>query len=406
MSLLNLYSQLKTFLFAKGSPLPVCLFRIFYGLALLEYCLLMAPELLTCMSDTNGILRIQTLKHIFGIPVINLLTALPPGDNWIIAFFSIFVIACICLTLGLFSRVSIFLVYLGLVSLQHRNIYVHHSGDHLFLLAAFYLLFAPIDATLSLDRIRRIWFPKKTDLPKLIPDAAEPRSLWAVKAYKVQFALIYWQTSWAKIAALTWWDGTAMYYVFRHAEFARFFVPIVPENMFLMKVFTWSAMLIEFCAWIFIWFKETRYYVLLSLIALHLGIDYAMNIPLFEQIMLVSLINFIPAEDLSKFMEQVRSAAAPYLGAPVTIAYNGSLTKHIKIASTIKSLDILRRIELIDIHAPANDRSLPDNIRQEAQTKITAQWKDSSLQGVSALKMISRKLPFCWPFYPVLALLR
>jgi hypothetical protein len=357
------------------------------------------------MSDINGILRIDTLKNIFGIPVINLITLLPPGDGWIIAFFGVLVLSVICLTLGLFSRLSIILVYLGLVSLQHRNIYVHHSGDHLFLLAAFYLLFAPIDATLSLDRIRKIWFPGKGST-KLIPDTPEPRSLWAVKAYKLQFALIYWQTSWAKIAAPTWWDGTALYYVFRHAEFARFFVPIVPENMFLMKLFTWSAMLIEFCAWIFIWFKETRYYVLLSLILLHLGIDYAMNIPLFEHIMIVSLVLFIPSEDLAKFMQKIRSFTSPHLGAPATIAYNGGITQHRKIASTLKSLDILHRIKLIDIQNLPDNHSLPNNFLQEAQSKVAVLADETPLHGIPALKKLSQNLPFCWPIYPVLSLLR
>lgn len=405
MSLLTLYSKFKEFLFRPGSPLPVCLFRIFYGLALLEYCVLMAPELITCMSDTNGILRIQTLKYIFGIPVINLITLLPPGDAWIIAFFATFVVACVCLTLGLFTRASIILVYLGLVSLQHRNIYVHHSGDHLFLLAAFYMLFAPIDANLSLDRIRRIW-SKKDSSPELISDTPETRSLWAVKAYQLQFALIYWQTAWAKIAAPTWWDGTAMYYVFRHAEFARFFVPIVPENMFLMKVFTWAAMLIEFCAWIFIWFKETRYFVLLSLIALHLGIDYAMNIPLFEHIMIVSLIVFIPAEDLAKFMNQIRSAVAPYCGPPIKIVFNSALPQHIKIANTVRSLDILRRTQLLDLQNLPDDISIPAHVAEKAQKSVSVLTNDSSVDGLPALRTVSSRLPFFWPLYPVLSLLR
>lgn len=405
MSLWKIYSQLKSILFEPDSPIPVCLFRIIFGLTLLEYCILMAPELITSMSDTNGILRIGTLKNIFGIPVINLIAALPPGDNWLIAFFIVFVIACVFLTLGLFTRFSIILVYLGLVSLQHRNIYVHHSGDHLLLIAAFYMLFAPIGAALSLDRIRKIWSRPDSQSTSVISDRAEPKSLWAVKAFKFQFALIYWQTSWAKIAAPTWWDGTALYYVFRHAEFGRFFVPIVPENMFLMKLFTWSAMLIEFCAWIFIWFKETRYYVLLSLLALHLGIDYAMNIPIFEHIMIVSLVLFIPAEDLATFMEKIRAALAPHLAAPVSIAFNGALAKHVKIASTIKSLDILRRINLIDIQNPG-EITLANNVLNEAQTKVTVLSSDSCLHGAPALKVISRNLPFCWPFYPVLALLR
>lgn len=166
------------------------------------------------------------------------------------------------------------------------------------------MMFAPAGACLSLDRLRRIAAGKEA------PGPPQLQELWAVKAYQLQFALIYWQTSWAKLAAPTWWDGTALYYVFRHQEFARLPVPFVPDNLLLMKLLTWSAMLIEFCAWIFVWFKETRYLVLAALVALHTGIEYAMNIPIFEHIMLASLVVFVPAADLQRFLYWVKCRLA------------------------------------------------------------------------------------------------
>ncbi len=293
MSIIELISKIKQFWLEPQSPLPLCLFRICFGFVLLEYCFLMAPELVTCFSDSNGILRVATLKNIFAVPVINLLATLPPGDGWLIAFFLVFILSCVCFTIGFCSRTASILVYLGLISFLHRNIYVHHSGDHLMVLAAFYMMFAPLGAALSVDRYLKVhvW--------KTLPDGPpEPVSLWAMQAYQLQFALIYWQTSWAKLAGSTWWDGTALYYVFRHTEFSRFTVPVVPQNLFLMKLFTWSALFIEFAGWTLIWFNETRYFVLLALLALHLGIDYAMNIPIFEHIMIASLVIFIPARDI------------------------------------------------------------------------------------------------------------
>jgi Vitamin K-dependent gamma-carboxylase len=299
MKLSTLYENISRNLFSTGSPLPLCFFRIAFGIVLLEYCVLLAPELVTFFSDTNGILRLETLKSIFGIPVINLIALLPSGDFWLGAFFAVFVFACLCMTLGLFSRVSSIFVYFGLVSFLHRNIYVHHGGDHLLGIAAFWMMFAPIDAALSLDRL---WFKKgpDSDIPKHV-------SLWAVRAYQFQFALIYWQCSLSKLASPSWEDGTAMYYVFRHLEFARFPVPFVPQNMFLLKLFSWGAIACEFLGWTLIWFKETRYLALFAMLALHLGIDYAMNIPIFEHIMIVSLIIFIPGEDAEKFYARLKS---------------------------------------------------------------------------------------------------
>jgi hypothetical protein len=292
MRLADLYRAATHSLFKPESPMSLCLFRIAFGLVLLEYCALTAPELVTYFSNTNGILRPETLNSIFGIPVINLLVLLPQGDGWLIAFFGLFTLACLCVTLGLFSRVSMVIVYLGLLSFLHRNIYVHHGGIHLMCIAAFWMMFAPIGAALSLDRL---WFKSKSSYEHNC-------SLWALKAYQFQFALVYWQSSMAKLAAPSWWDGTAMYYVFRHSEFARFTVPFVPQNIFFLKLCTWGAVLIEFLGWTLIWFKETRYAVLFALLALHLGIEYAMNIPMFEHIMIASLLIFVPAEDAEKFV--------------------------------------------------------------------------------------------------------
>jgi len=311
MKLSSLWQSASRNLFAPGSPMPLCLFRIAFGIVLLEYCLLLAPELVTYFSDTNGILQLKTLDHVFGIPVINLIALLPAGDSWLVAFFAVFVLACLCVTVGLFSRFSIVLVYLGLLSFLHRNIFVHHGGEHLMCIAAFWMMFAPIDAALSFDRLRA---PKefRSDDPQTV-------GLWALKAYQFQFVLIYWQASLSKLASPSWWDGTAMYYVFRHTEFARFPVPFVPQNLSFLKSCTWSSILAESLGWTLIWFKETRYAVLLVLLAFHLGIDYAMNIPIFEHIMIASLLTFIPGEDAEKFVAWLKARLRKYNKAAILV---------------------------------------------------------------------------------------
>jgi hypothetical protein len=301
MTLYNLCKKFITFLLEPGSALPLAIFRIIFGLVTLEYCVLVAPELITCFSDTNGILRLSTLPNIFAIPVLDVVAALPAGDGWLIAFFSVFALACLCMTVGLFSRVSSIIVYVGLVSFLHRNIYVHHGGDHLMSLAAFWMMFAPIGAALSVDR----YLQQKRNPSAVLPTQV---SLWAVKAFQLQFVLIYWQASLSKIASPSWWDGTAMYYVFRYLEFARFPVPsFMMNDLHFMQFLTWSTIAIEILGWTLIWFKETRYPVLLLLLVMHLGIEYAMNIPIFEHIMMASLFIFIRGEDAEAWFAKAKA---------------------------------------------------------------------------------------------------
>ena len=55
-----------------------------------------------------------------------------------------------------------------------------------------------------------------------------------------------------------------------------------------------------------VWFRELRYPVLLAGLCLHLGIEYAMNIPLFEWISIATYAVFIYPEDLSRAGEWIR----------------------------------------------------------------------------------------------------
>jgi hypothetical protein len=343
MRLYSLCNKFIAFVLEPGSALPLAIFRILFGLVALEYCVLVAPELLTCFSDTNGILRLSTLKDIFAIPVIDLIATLPAGDGWLIAFFALFSLACVGLTIGFFSRTSSIIVYLGLVSFLHRNIYVHHGGDHLMSLAAFWMMFAPIGAALSVDR----YLLQKRNPHAILPTQV---SLWAVKAYQLQFVLIYWQASLSKIASPSWWDGTAMYYVFRYLEFARFPVPsFMMNDLHFMQFLTWSTIAIEVLGWTLIWFKETRYPVLLLLLAMHLGIEYAMNIPIFEHIMMASLFIFIRGEDAEALLARAKTwlngfrpqSALSYARIP-NMQLLEEQSEGVLVAATIKTREVAR----------------------------------------------------------------
>jgi hypothetical protein len=65
--------------------------------------------------------------------------------------------------------------------------------------------------------------------------------------------------------------------------------------------------------------------VLLVLLGLHIGIEYAMNIPIFEHIMIISLIVFIPGEDAEKFVAWVKSSLLKNDKSPKTLERKASV---------------------------------------------------------------------------------
>ena len=65
-------------------------------------------------------------------------------------------------------------------------------------------------------------------------------------------------------------------------------------------------MAIEFALGVFVWFKELRYPVLLLGLLLHLGIEYSMNVPLFEWALLSAYVLFVDPADLQRAIQWVR----------------------------------------------------------------------------------------------------
>lgn len=398
VSLRSLWGLWKKFWFEPQSPVPLCLFRIIFGLLVLEWCWLAAPNLLACYGN-KGVLLPETAARIAPAPMLNLIAFFHADDSLVVAMFVVLVIASLCLTLGLFSRVSSILVYLLLVSFDHRNIYVNHSGVKLMCLASFYLMFAPTGAALSLDKLSRIW------LSNILPAReAQPCVLWALRAYQLQWVLLYCQTFWTKFMSPSWGDGTNMYYVLRDREFWRFPVPLIADNLELCKLAGWFTMLAEFMAWTLIYFRETRYIVLSLLLLLHVGIEYSMNIPMFEHMMIASLIVFVYPEDLSKLKNRVSQWAAKIFGPPVVLTFNGSLTNHARLARTVECLDILGRVKTIDISSQDVRESLPQAMPEECNRRVLLFCGEQWLSSFDRFRPLFARLPLCWPLYPLMAL--
>ena len=63
---------------------------------------------------------------------------------------------------------------------------------------------------------------------------------------------------------------------------------------------TWYGLGIEFALGLFLWVKELRYWLLLGGVLLHVMLEYAMNVPLFQFILLSSYVLFIDPDDFMR----------------------------------------------------------------------------------------------------------
>jgi hypothetical protein len=130
--------------------------------------------------------------------------------------------------------------------------------------------------------------------------AIQPRSPWAQRMIQFELAVVYLTGFGWKSVGADWVDGTALYYVFHVDQLKRFPIPSWFYNLAVLKAGAWFTLAFEFAFGILVWFKETRYAILVLGALFHLSIEYMLNIQLFEWMVLATYVTFIDPGDLDR----------------------------------------------------------------------------------------------------------
>ncbi len=221
-----------------------------------------------------------------------------PSSPWLVrGFLVLLLLQCWLLLLGCWSRVQMACIFVWLVCFQHRNLLICDGEDTVFRLFSFMMIWMPLDHRWSLLRWRFGW----------------PRSLagcehaWALRLIQFEVTAIYASNAWSKFQGDLWRDGTALYYVSKMQDmFGRGWLPGgLFEVEWFVRLATWSVLVCEMVLPVALWIGPTRRWAISLGVALHLAIEYSMNLFLFEWIMLVGLMAFVSPADLrwlSKFL--------------------------------------------------------------------------------------------------------
>jgi hypothetical protein len=291
MTLKSLTGAWNAFFFEPESTVPIGLFRIVYGALVVATLLLLRPDWLAWFGP-HAWVSLAVMQQIEPWRRINLFTLIPDSDAWIDGLFWVFLASALMLTAGFLTRVNSVIVFVCLASIHQRNLFITHGGDTFLRVAGFFLMFAPAGAALSVDRMWR--------------RGKERQSPWAQRMIQFELALMYFAGFWWKAQGVPWIGGTALYYVYHLDELRRFPMPSWFFNPVILKLGTWSALLLEFSLGVLIWVRKLRYYLLACGLLFHLTIEYSLNIPLFEWDVLAGYILFIDGADLVRVGQWVR----------------------------------------------------------------------------------------------------
>lgn len=288
--MLQLSQAWNRFFFTPQRPTVLALYRMAFAALVLLDLFLFYPDWLTWLGD-DGLLSMNAVPGAGRFTHLSIFDIWPPGDAATLALFWIFVIFAFFLSIGFLSRFSSVIVFVALLSIQKRNPMITSGGDALLRLDAFFLMFAPTGAALSVDRLISRYRGRQPRESKLVLP-------WAQRMIQIQTTVLYLSTAYWKLRGHTWIDGTALYYVFHLIEFKQFSIPGA-SHMALIKLMTWSTLAIELSLGTLVWIRRLRYWVLLAGVCLHAGIEYALNIPLFSLTVVASYLTFVEPQDFT-----------------------------------------------------------------------------------------------------------
>lgn len=280
------------FFFTPVSTSTVALVRIAFGVVLLGWTLSVGPDVRTFFSG-QGLLAAPPSRR-WTVGLLHVL----PSDTVVVGLWVVLLVAALAMIVGLGSRVASVVAFVALLSFQRRNPWVLNSGDLLLRHLAFFLMFAPTGAALSLDRWLRhreaFW-----DHPS--------RAAWPLRLIQLQLAIGYFFAVWAKVQGSTWNQGTAVGYAWQIGDIVRFPLPeVLIDSVILVNLATWATLALELALATAVWNRKLRPWVLGAGVLMHLGIDLTIEVGFFSYAIFVGYLAFLPPETADRYLAQLR----------------------------------------------------------------------------------------------------
>ena len=447
------------FWFKRTSCVPVAMVRILMGILVIAAAIQLWPDRFVWFSE-HGLLPFKIAvqyndNYTAGPRPINFLQY--ATQDWqISAFFVVYMLIAFCMTIGFCTRTSILLVWIGLNCIHNRDSLNNTTGgDEIMLITTAYMFFAKAGGAISVDRLIRVW--RGIENPNGTRDAAPPNldafsrlwrwvedfnrgpvmSIWPQRLMQLQVSVVYLSTFLNKTLGQQWQNGTAVYYPYQTIEFHRFAVPFMDRNFHphfwipamnennpgIIALMTYGTLAIELSLGLLVWVPRLRLYVLAAGIFLHMGIEYAMNIPLFAFLMIATYPCFLTKDDLNNFSAVlIRKLNLSRL----RVVFDGDCEFCRSAALLLRSMDSLKLLRFLDYHDPDELRQVPSVAFEDADDAVIvvpqpwpsrrrgrlevdtrAEWPESTVDarqfaGFYGFRQIARRVPSLWGLVPLM----
>jgi hypothetical protein len=271
------------FFFYPESSCTVAFFRLLLGFLCFMNFALYLPKAKEYLG-IDGYFNIKDFYNTnFYKNKFTLFRYLPDNNETIYVFLGIMLIFSLFMSAGLFTRFSSLMVFLGLISIGHRNSSVCSAADAILRIFSLLMIFSRGGESLSLD----CYLAGKN----LMTDEGAP---WVQRLMQIQVSIIYFYSAITKLNhGELWRKGVANYYIMHNRAHAHNIIPKAWITKPFVQIITYGALIVEFLTSTTIWIKEFKYLSIVTGLALHLCIEMCLRIQLFGYVMMALLTLFI-----------------------------------------------------------------------------------------------------------------
>lgn len=274
-------------------PRPLGLFRLWFGFLALVNLLLLWPDMEMWFGN-HGVIPPELHQQLTSTFRIQIFALTGYSDNAILVMKILGLAGGLGLVLGVFPRTAAFCMWLVASSYAWRNSAILHSGDSLIRIGSFFLMFARSDAAFSLTSFFRNGGEKSWSHSKYSFVSA-----WPQRILQIQLCIVYLAAALWKFKGESWRQGTAVGTVLQLGEFERFPIPDFMLTATGSMIGTYFTLGFELLFPFMVWIPLCRVPFLVMGILLHAGLEWSLNIQMFQWVITSFYILFIRVGDKS-----------------------------------------------------------------------------------------------------------
>ncbi|MBK3497196.1 HTTM domain-containing protein [Viridibacillus sp. YIM B01967] len=207
-------------------------------------------------------------------------------------------------TIGFKGRFTSIVNFILVFSIHERNHLILDGGDNVMRIILFYLIFAQTTRFFSVDSYRR----QITDREVKTSFVSSSLHNLAILAAVMQLCIMYLNSALYKVMGEVWQNGTAVYYTLQVEEYSLpFFRNIINSSDLIIALVTYGTVIVQISFPFLLFNKRTKYFSLILVVGMHIGIGIVMGLFTFSITMIVIDLLLISNKDYIKAFSFIRS---------------------------------------------------------------------------------------------------